>query len=74
MTDQRAGILVHVVVRRFDRAESGGVQLRAQDGASRRSRNQQYAVIAPTLHCSYKRATEDTIVGEREHGRRAAGL
>lgn len=30
--------------------------------------NQQYAIIAPTLHCSYKRATEDTIVGERSMG------
>ncbi len=30
--------------------------------------DQQYAVIAPTLHCSYKRATEDTIVGERSMG------
>jgi len=30
--------------------------------------NQQYAVIAPTLHCSYKRATENTIVGERDMG------
>jgi putative CocE/NonD family hydrolase len=30
--------------------------------------NQQYAVIAPTLHCSYKRATEDTVVGERSMG------
>ena len=30
--------------------------------------NQQYAVIAPTLHCSYKRATENTIVGERSMG------
>jgi uncharacterized protein len=30
--------------------------------------NQQYAVIAPTLHCAYKRATEDTIVGERSVG------
>jgi len=29
---------------------------------------QQYAVIAPTLHCSYKRATEDTVVGERHMG------
>src|SRR5438046_251555 len=27
--------------------------------------NQQYAVIAPTLHCSYKRALENTVVGER---------
>lgn len=30
--------------------------------------NEQYAVIAPTLHCSYKRATEDTVVGERHLG------
>jgi putative CocE/NonD family hydrolase len=30
--------------------------------------SQQYAVIAPTLHCAYKRATEDTIVGERSMG------
>lgn len=30
--------------------------------------NQQYAVIAPTLHCAYKRATENTIVGERNVG------
>src|SRR5579862_4341204 len=29
---------------------------------------QQYAIIAPTLHCSYKRATENTVVGEREMG------
>jgi putative CocE/NonD family hydrolase len=30
--------------------------------------NQQYAVIAPTLHCAYRRATENTIVGERSMG------
>ncbi|HET9013354.1 MAG TPA: CocE/NonD family hydrolase [Gemmatimonadaceae bacterium] len=30
--------------------------------------NQQYAIIAPTLHCSYKRATENTVVGERSMG------
>jgi uncharacterized protein len=30
--------------------------------------NQQYAIIAPTLHCSYTRATEDTMVGERSMG------
>jgi hypothetical protein len=30
--------------------------------------NQQYAIIAPTLHCSYKRATENTLVGERSVG------
>jgi putative CocE/NonD family hydrolase len=28
----------------------------------------QYAVIAPTLHCSYTRATENTVVGERSVG------
>jgi uncharacterized protein len=30
--------------------------------------DKQYAVIAPTLHCSYTRATEDTVVGERHLG------
>ncbi|MGQ0763353.1 MAG: CocE/NonD family hydrolase [Acidobacteriota bacterium] len=30
--------------------------------------NQQYAVIAPTLHCAYRRANENTIVGERSMG------
>lgn len=30
--------------------------------------NQQYAVIAPTLHCAFNRATENTIVGERSVG------
>ena len=30
--------------------------------------DEQYAIIAPTLHCSYKRATEDTVVGERHLG------
>lgn len=30
--------------------------------------DQQYAVIAPTLHCSYTRAIENTVVGERSMG------
>jgi putative CocE/NonD family hydrolase len=30
--------------------------------------NQQYAVIAPTVHCGFKRATENTVVGERSVG------
>ncbi len=30
--------------------------------------NNQYLVIAPTLHCGYTRATEQTIVGERNVG------
>jgi putative CocE/NonD family hydrolase len=32
------------------------------------AKDEQYAVIAPTLHCGYKRATEDTVVGERHMG------
>jgi len=31
-------------------------------------RDNQYLVIAPTLHCAYTRATEDTVVGERSVG------
>ena len=31
-------------------------------------RDNQYLIIAPTLHCSYTRATENTIVGERSVG------
>ena len=31
-------------------------------------RDRQYAVIAPVLHCSYGRATENTVVGERSMG------
>ncbi len=29
---------------------------------------EQYAIIAPTLHCGYNRATENTVVGERSMG------
>jgi putative CocE/NonD family hydrolase len=31
-------------------------------------KDEQYAVIAPTLHCQYTRATEHTVVGERDMG------
>jgi uncharacterized protein len=30
--------------------------------------DKQYAIIAPMTHCAYKRATEHTIVGERDMG------
>jgi putative CocE/NonD family hydrolase len=40
----------------------------ARETAKNGAADQQYAVIAPTLHCSYKRATENTIVGERSVG------
>jgi uncharacterized protein len=40
------------------------VRRTAKGGAGDR----QYAVIAPTLHCAYKRATESLVVGERNVG------
>ncbi len=36
--------------------------------ASRAVAAEQYAIIAPVPHCSYKRATEHTTVGERDLG------
>jgi putative CocE/NonD family hydrolase len=36
--------------------------------ASRDVANQQWAIIAPVAHCSYNRATADTVVGERSMG------
>lgn len=33
-----------------------------------KDRDDQYLVIAPTLHCRYTRATENTVVGERNVG------
>jgi putative CocE/NonD family hydrolase len=51
---------------------STGPNLAAYDHVRKTARpeiaDQQYAVIAPTLHCAYKRATENTIVGERSVG------
>ncbi|MDX1406470.1 MAG: CocE/NonD family hydrolase [Saprospiraceae bacterium] len=39
-----------------------------QHGVDQEVRDNQYLVIAPTLHCRYTRATEETIVGERNLG------
>lgn len=39
-----------------------------KNAISEMARNNQYLVIAPVLHCSYTRATENTIVGERSVG------
>ncbi len=51
---------------------STGPNLAAYDFVRRTAKgevaNEQYAVIAPTLHCQYKRATEHTVVGERDMG------
>ena len=35
---------------------------------SQAARDAQYAVIAPVAHCAYKRAQENTVVGERSMG------
>lgn len=39
-----------------------------RNSASKAIADNQYLVIAPTLHCRYSRATEKTIVGERNVG------
>lgn len=39
-----------------------------ENSKSKEIRDNQYLVIAPTLHCRYTRATENTIVGERSVG------
>ena len=39
-----------------------------EKGADAFTKENQYLVIAPTLHCGYTRATENTIVGERSVG------
>ena len=44
----------------FNHVRKNGMDQQIKDG--------QFLVIAPTLHCAYKRATENTIVGERSVG------
>lgn len=39
-----------------------------RNAKDKRVADNQYLVIAPVLHCSFKRATENTIVGERSMG------
>lgn len=39
-----------------------------QHAVDEQTRNAQYLIIAPTLHCAYKRATANTVVGERSVG------
>lgn len=38
------------------------------NATSAEARDDQFLVIAPTLHCAYTRATENTVVGERNIG------
>jgi putative CocE/NonD family hydrolase len=40
----------------------------ARKVASPEVADRQYAIIAPTLHCAFRRATENTVVGERDVG------
>jgi putative CocE/NonD family hydrolase len=40
----------------------------ARSNPNKEIADNQYLVIAPTLHCAYKRATENTVVGERSMG------
>jgi uncharacterized protein len=51
---------------------SAGPNLAAWNHVRRTARpgvaDQQYLVIAPTLHCAHRRATENTVVGERSMG------
>ncbi|MCU0402875.1 MAG: CocE/NonD family hydrolase [Algoriphagus sp.] len=39
-----------------------------KNAISQMSRDNQYLIIAPVLHCSFTRATENTMVGERNVG------
>ncbi len=39
-----------------------------EHGANEYVRDNQYLVIAPTLHCAYKRATEQTMIGDLNVG------
>ncbi|MFN3761237.1 MAG: CocE/NonD family hydrolase [Algoriphagus aquaeductus] len=39
-----------------------------KNAISQMSRDNQYLIIAPVLHCSFTRATENTMVGERSVG------
>lgn len=54
----------------YDVASSPNLALfnHARNNPNKEIAENQYLVIAPTLHCAFKRATENTIVGERSVG------
>lgn len=55
----------------YDVSSSPNIALynHVRENASKKEiRDNQYLVIAPTLHCGFTRATENTIVGERSVG------
>jgi len=39
-----------------------------ENGVDAETRDNQFAMVAPVAHCSYTRATENTVVGERSMG------
>ncbi|MBX2946823.1 MAG: CocE/NonD family hydrolase [Cyclobacteriaceae bacterium] len=54
----------------YDVASSPNLALfnHARNNSNKAIADNQYLVIAPTLHCAFKRASENTIVGERSVG------
>jgi uncharacterized protein len=60
--------LVHVLVRRLGGPEPGALQPRAGERVDAETRENQFAMVAPVVHCAYTRATENTVVGERSVG------
>jgi hypothetical protein len=54
----------------YDVSTSPNIELfnHVRKTASPEVADRQYALIAPTLHCSYTRASERTVVGERDLG------
>ena len=72
--DQRAGPLVHVVVRRVGRAEPRALQPRAEDGEGRDRRTSSGRSSRRSRTAPTRAPPRTPIVGEREHGRRAARL
>ena len=66
--DQRAGLLVHVVVRRLGRSEPGRIQPRAEDGEAGDRRPAVRGHRADDSIAATSARVKDTIVGERSVG------
>lgn len=69
--DQEIGVPSYWFVSWYDVSTAPNLELYnhvSKNTKDQMVRNNQYLVIAPTLHCSYTRATENTIVGELSVG------
>lgn len=69
--DQEIGVPSFWFVSWYDVSTSPNLALYnhvSKNTKDKKIRDNQYLVIAPTLHCRYTRATENTIVGERNLG------